>query len=41
MHQTVALAIKSQAEEVDVEERARKFREKYVGKLRTLLVNPW
>ncbi|XP_025079563.1 pantothenate kinase 4-like isoform X2 [Pomacea canaliculata] len=40
VEKTVALAIKSQAEEVDVEERARKFREKYVGKLRTLLVNP-
>ncbi|KAK7489322.1 hypothetical protein BaRGS_00019430 [Batillaria attramentaria] len=36
----VQLAIKSQAEEPGVEERANKYKEKYLCKLRTLSVNP-
>ncbi|KAK7089960.1 4'-phosphopantetheine phosphatase-like [Littorina saxatilis] len=37
---TVALAIKSQSEEEDVEERAKKFKDKYLAKILTLSTNP-
>ncbi|XP_076453588.1 4'-phosphopantetheine phosphatase-like [Babylonia areolata] len=37
---TVSLAIQSQAEEEDVEERARKFQDKYLSKIQTLSTNP-
>ena len=39
--QTVSLAILSQADETDVEERAGKFLEKYLEKINTLANNPW
>ena len=39
--QTVSLAIQSQADETDVEERAGKFLEKYLEKINTLANNPW
>jgi HD superfamily phosphodiesterase len=39
--QTVAQAIRSQTEQEDVAERAHKFKEKYLDKLRTLATNPW